>query len=129
MARRRSKPKIGRPPKEFSKATFEALCGLQCTEEEIASAFDTSVKTLSNWCKRTYGQNYQECYKRFRNNGKISLRRKQWRLADKNASMAVFLGKNYLDQKDTVDASVTMSTDETANMMGDYFARRKADTK
>ena len=30
----------------------------------------------------------------------MSLRRKQWNLAESNASMAIFLGKNYLNQRD-----------------------------
>lgn len=35
--------------------------------------------------------------------GKISLRRSQWRLAEKNASMAIWLGKQYLGQRDVVE--------------------------
>ena len=31
--------------------------------------------------------------------GKISLRRMQWRLAETSATMAIFLGKQYLGQK------------------------------
>ena len=33
----------------------------------------------------------------------MSLRRIQWKLADKNTSMAIFLGKQYLGQKDTIE--------------------------
>lgn len=35
--------------------------------------------------------------------GKISLRRAQFRLAEKNANMAIWLGKQYLRQTDTID--------------------------
>ena len=39
--------------------------------------------------------------------GKISLRRKQWQLAEKSASMAIWLGKQYLGQRDNVDVTVS----------------------
>ena len=39
--------------------------------------------------------------------GKISLRRKQWQLAEKSASMAIWLGKQYLNQRDNVDVTVS----------------------
>lgn len=44
--------------------------------------------------------NFSEVFKQKRGVGKISLRRSQWRLAEKNANMAIFLGKQYLGQKD-----------------------------
>lgn len=34
----------------------------------------------------------------------MSLRRMQWKLAEKNNSMAIFLGKQYLGQKDVVES-------------------------
>ena len=36
----------------------------------------------------------------------MSLRRKQFKLADANASMAIFLGKNYLQQKDSHELDI-----------------------
>ena len=33
----------------------------------------------------------------------MSLRRKQWNLAKTNATMAIWLGKQYLGQKDNID--------------------------
>ena len=38
--------------------------------------------------------------------GKSSLRRIQFRLAEKNASMAIFLGKQYLGQKDVIENNI-----------------------
>lgn len=35
---------------------------------------------------------------------KIRLRQSQIKLAEKNAAMAIFLGKNYLNQKDVQDS-------------------------
>lgn len=89
-----------RPATEIDKKSFENLCGLQCTKLEICSFFDITDKTLENWCKRTYRAGFSEVFKQKRGKGTISLRRSQWRLAEKNASMAIWLGKQYLDQTD-----------------------------
>lgn len=93
---------MARPLIEIDKKQFENLCGLQCTREEICSFFDISEKTLEAWCKRTYKQSFSLVFKQKRGKGKISLRRSQFRLAEKNANMAIWLGKQYLDQKDEV---------------------------
>ena len=37
------------------------------------------------------------------NYGKASLRRKQWNLAEKNATMGIWLGKQYLEQSDKIE--------------------------
>ena len=91
---------MGRPRTEINKTLFENLCGLQCTQQEIADAFDTSPDTIDRWCKRTYGRNFAEVFAQKRGKGRISLRRSQFRLAEKNATMAIWLGKQYLGQKD-----------------------------
>lgn len=94
---------MARPRKEIDKRDFESLCTLQCTKEEICGFFDVSDKTLENWCKRTYSEGFSEVFKKKRGKGKISLRRAQFRLAEKSASMAIWLGKQWLGQKDTVE--------------------------
>lgn len=95
--------KGGRPPKEFDAELFENLCGIMCTEDEICDIFKTTDKTLSGWCKRQYGIGFSDAHKRFSARGKLSLRRYQFKLAQKNASMAIFLGKNYLGQRDAME--------------------------
>lgn len=91
----------GRPRKEIDKIQFEKLCGLQCPIDEIADWFECSKDTIENWCKRTYKQKFSEVFAVKRGRGKIALRRAQFELAKKNAAMAIFLGKNYLGQRDT----------------------------
>lgn len=98
-----SKAKMGRPPTPIDQHQFESLCGLQCTEEEICGWFGISVDTLERWCKDTYKKTFAEVFQEKRGAGKISLRRSQWRLAEKSAAMAIFLGKQYLGQKDAID--------------------------
>lgn len=101
--------RTGRPLKEFDKKAFADLVGLGCTQEEICWFFRdekgkaANIDTLSRWCKREYGQTFQEFY---RENGgiamKIRLRRNQLKLSEKSAAMAIFLGKNILGQTDAV---------------------------
>lgn len=92
---------MGRPRKEIDREQFEKLCGLQCTKEEICGWFGVTDKTLDAWCRRALGQTFSEVYAEKRQVGKISLRRSQFRLAEKNATMAIWLGKQYLGQRDT----------------------------
>lgn len=91
---------MARPRIEIDKADFEKLCGLFCTLDEIAGFFDCSEDTIERWCKRTYGESFAETWKKKSSQGKISLRRNQFKLSQKNATMAIFLGKNYLGQRD-----------------------------
>lgn len=93
--------RTGRPKKNIDQNQFESLCVLQCTLDEICGWFGVCSDTLESWCKRTYKMNFSEVFKQKRGVGKISLRRSQWRLAKKNANMAIWLGKQYLGQSDT----------------------------
>lgn len=102
----------GRPRREFNQAEFERLLAIQCTQSEICSVFGTTEKTLSVWCKRTYNLDFSQCYKKFGDKGKISLRRAQFKLAQKNATMAIWLGKQYLGQRDHQTVEVKGDNDE-----------------
>lgn len=107
------KNKGGRPKKQIDQEQFEKLCELQCTQEEICGWFDVTDKTLTSWCKATYRSSFSEIYNKKREKGKISLRRAQFQLAQKNAAMAIFLGKNYLGQTDRIEQIVTQIEDLT----------------
>lgn len=104
---------MARPLKEINKDQFEKLCYIQCTESEICEFFDVTDKTLNAWCKRTYdGQGFSEIYAKKRSIGKISLRRYQFQMAEKNAAMAMFLGKQYLGQRDNYVAEVQFDVED-----------------
>ena len=90
----------GRPRVEITKEEFEKLCEIQCTKEEIANWFRCSPDTIENFCHREYNLNFSESYKRYSVNGKKSLRRIQWEMAQKNVTMAIWLGRNWLGQTD-----------------------------
>jgi len=107
----------GRPRKEFDKKEFVDLIGLGCDQEEICWWFrdetgkPANIDTLSRWCKRTFGMNFQD-YTR-KNGGmllKIKLRKNQLKLSERSAAMAIFLGKNYLGQKDHPEGIETADT-------------------
>lgn len=97
---------MARRPKEIDKQQFEKLCELQCTEREILDWFNITDKTLNAWCRRTYKENFSDIFAKKRGKGKISLRRMQWQLAEKNAAMAIFLGKNILGQTDKMEETI-----------------------
>lgn len=89
----------GRPKKEIDQQQFESLCGLQCSEAEICGFFDISDKTLTRWCKETYELSFSEVFAIKRGNGLISLRRSQFKLAEKNAAMNIFLSQQFLGMR------------------------------
>lgn len=103
--------KMGRPSTEFDKKAFADLIGFGCSQEEICWFFrdkETGISanpdTLSRWCKRTYGMTFQEFKKQNELMSlKIQLRKNQLDLSKKSAAMAIFLGKNYLGQRDSVE--------------------------
>ena len=82
---------------ERGKKLIETLAGFMCTDEEVASALGVTVDTLLN--KRNK-ETFLECKQKGQDRGKVSLRRMQFKLAEKNAAMAIFLGKNLLGQTD-----------------------------
>lgn len=92
----------GRPEREYDEKIFENLCRALCTVDEIEAILNTNQKTLNKWCERFYKKTFQEVYEGFKLHGKASLRRIQFRLAEKNAGMAIFLGKNLLGQTDQI---------------------------
>ena len=95
-----TKNKVGRKQIPIDKIQFEKLCSMQCTLEEIASFFDCCDDTINNWCKKTYNDNFSGIYKKKSASGKIALRRMQFKHAEKNPQMAMFLGKVYLKQRE-----------------------------
>ena len=119
---------MARPRKEIDQKQFENLCGLQCTLEEICGWFDVCSDTLETWCKRTYKRGFSEVFAQKRGAGKISLRRSQWRLAEKNATMAIFLGKQFLGQRDSVDVAVTDAKGIALDELEKMVMQNDADT-
>lgn len=119
--------RTGRPKIEIDQNMFEKLCGLQCTLVEIAGVFECSEDTIERWCKRTYNKTFAEVYKKHSAKGKMSLRRNQFRLSEKSAAMAIFLGKQYLGQRDVVEYNQGI-TDEAREEVSKLLESVKQDT-
>lgn len=102
---------MARPRKEIDLEQFRKLCQIQCTLTEIADWFDCSEDTIERWCKRELEKSFAEAQRNFSVDGKISLRRIQFKLAEKNVTMAIWLGKQYLGQKDTHEYNVSTITE------------------
>ena len=99
--------KGGRPKIEFSDKEWgyiENLCGLMCTGEEIAGFLGVSYDTLEKRIREVHDCSFTDYYKRHSAKGRVSLRRSQFKAAEGgNATMLVWLGKQYLGQTDKVD--------------------------
>lgn len=95
----------GRPPKlQADQGTLKNLGGLgaiQATTRECAAFLDVSEPTFIKFLSDR--PEAREAYEHGKQRGLTSLRRSQFRLAEKNAAMAIFLGKNYLGQSDKQD--------------------------
>lgn len=94
------KKKRTRPLRDFDPKIFEGLCHVQCTVDEIEKIFRTDQRTVDKWCQRHYKETFSTMYKTFAQGGRASLRRSQFNLSKTNASMCIWLGKQYLGQKD-----------------------------
>jgi hypothetical protein len=105
MPRKKTEPKpSGRPKIDIDFTTVDKLCGLQCTGEEIAAFLDVSYDTLCRRCKEEKGIGFADYFDIKRSRGKISLRRNQFTAAESgNVTMLIWLGKQYLGQRDQLD--------------------------
>src|SRR5712692_1060014 len=85
---------------EIDLSELEKLCGLQCTDEEIAAWFGVSTRTIE---RRRLEPEFADVMDRGRAKGRISVRRLQMKLLEQgNATMGVWLGKNILNQVDQI---------------------------
>jgi len=100
MGRKLTGNPVGPPPKDIDWNLFEQLCSMQCTQYEMAGLLKVHPNTLSDRTKEKFGEEYSIVYKKLSEGGKCSLRRNQFVLSKTNASMGIWLGKQWLGQKD-----------------------------
>jgi len=82
----------------------DQMCAIQCTGEEIAGVLGVDYDTIASACKREHSCSFSEYIGQKKSPGKMSLRRKQYSAAmDGNATMLVWLGKNWLGQTDKIE--------------------------
>lgn len=95
---------MARPKIEIDFTIVEKLSNIQCTQDEIASFLGISTRTLQR------NEEFCRIYKKGIENGRMSLRRTQFKLAEKNTTMAIWLGKQYLGQRDIIENQITELT-------------------
>lgn len=84
---------MARPLLQIDEVLLEDLASIGCTTDEMSSMLDCSGDTL----ERRFAGTIQKGRSRM----KMSLRRTQIRLAEAgNAALAIWLGKQYLDQRE-----------------------------
>lgn len=90
---------------DIKQETFEELCRLMCSETEICGVLRVSHDTLLRWIRQNFGEDFtfKKAFDLFSADAKMSLRRTQFKLAENNPTMAIWLGKQYLDQKDYIE--------------------------
>jgi len=94
----------GRKPVEIDFNELEKLCFLHCTDEELAAWFGCSVRTIE---KRRKNPTFRQVMEHGKAKGRVSLRRIQVRLAEESAPMAIWLGKQLLNQRDVSPVEVS----------------------
>ena len=86
---------MARPRKEIDYELIAKLAEIQCTEEEIASILDVSVRTLQR------DKEFCRVFQTKKKSGKSSLRRMQWKKAEEgDRTLLIWMGKQYLGQSD-----------------------------
>jgi len=102
---------------------IEELCLIQATGEEIARVMRVSYDTLARRINEEYGVSAADYIKELAAPGLTSLRRAQWKNAveGNNASMQIWLGKQYLNQKDKeeIDQNTTVRVIDESSTRGD----------
>jgi hypothetical protein len=92
---------MARPLKEIDWQQVNQMCAIHCTGEEQAAVLGIDYDTLNSACKREHKMSFSDYFKQKASHGKMSLRRKQYTTAmDGNTTMLVWLGKNWLGQRD-----------------------------
>ena len=105
----------GRPRKPIDYEQVERLAEIMCTQEEIATLFDVHVSTLVKYPE------FHEAYKRGLETGRKSLRRMQYDSAQKgNVTMQIWLGKQYLGQKDRSEVQTNTTTEKLDSLLQQF---------
>ena len=101
----------GRPKIVIDYKKVARLASVQYTQQKIADYLGVSLRTLQRDDK------FCHIYKQKKEDKKIELLESQFVLAEKNPTMSIWLGKNYLNQRDP-DKSLTQITDDVGNKLG-----------
>ncbi len=94
-----------------------ALIRIHCTSKEVCSVLGMSRDTLNRRLKSRGEHDFSTLFEKYRDEGKASLRRLQWKSAESgNTSLLIWLGKQYLDQKDARRTELTGADGKPLNV-------------
>src|ERR1035437_3596935 len=83
---------MARPKAKIDMVELEKLCGMQCTDEEIAAWFGVCTRTIERLRKTA---KFREVMDQSRAKGRVSVRRSLFKMAaGGNIAAAIFLAKN-----------------------------------
>ena len=101
----------GRPRIVVDERTLAGLAAIQCTYLEMAAVLGVDESTLRN--------HYRDLIEKEREGGRISIRRAQYTTALKgNVTMQIWLGKQYLGQRDKQDVEVAVGPKQQTVIIG-----------
>ena len=119
MAVKKKRP-VGRPRKVVNLELLRELASVQCTDTEIAASLHINIDTLHD--------NYSDIIQEYREAGKQSLRRAQWKKAveDGNPTMLIWCGKFHLGQKEEINFTGTETDVRTLLEKWEVTAKKKS---
>ena len=91
---------MGSKTVDINKRQFEEMLKIMCTQDEILRVLNVSKNGLKSWCRKTYGQTYEDVSKRFYADGRMSMRRAGFSMCQRNPAVHIFYAKNYLGMSD-----------------------------
>jgi hypothetical protein len=117
-------PKAGRRHASIDWKIVARLCEIMCTKQEIAGVLGIHEDTLGNRIKQVFGLDFSAYYDQKGAKGRASLRRKQFSAAQKgNTAMLIWLGKQWLGQRDKVE-QVTLN-DPLEELVSEFRKRNE----
>ena len=104
--------KTKKPRIDIDWAKVENLLMAHCSGVQIAAHLGFSEDTLYERCKEVHGVLFSVYSLKFKQKGKSLLKAVQYETAvkDKNITMQIWLGKQYLEQSDKKDIEFTDKT-------------------
>lgn len=127
----------GRPRIKIDWPVAERACTLQCTGEEVAALLNIDYDTLNRRITQDYvdgdgnplfPKGFTDFFKKYSAQGRASLRREQFKTAlNGNATMQIWLGKQYLGQTEKVEQQLDNSVTINVKPASDYIFEDEED--
>jgi len=109
----------GRPvkliPDDHTLTRLADMAMLSATDKEICGCLGVCENTF-----KKFREDYPEVQKIMdaaREEGKLSLRRTQWKMSETNAQVAIFLGKNLLNQSEKLSTENNLNVNVLKSLM------------